>query len=90
MEEAVQAHAAFGPTCYYLGLGLSKLGKNEEAAKWMERSLQQNSSDFIKQGAYYELARVYQRLNRKQDSQHALDELKKLKDEEAAAAPSQP
>lgn len=93
LEEAVHAHASLGPSSYYLGLGLSKLGKNQEAAEWMERSLQQNPSDFIKQGAYYELARVYQRLNRKQDSLHALDELKKLKDKEAAAAigaPSQP
>lgn len=86
LEEAVDAHASPAPTYFYLGLGLSKLGKNQEAAGWIERSMQANPSDFIKQSGYYELARVYQKLNRKEDSQRALDELKKLKDRQAEAA----
>jgi len=61
-------------------------GKNQEAAEWIEKSMQANPSDFIKQSGYYELARVYQKLNRKADSQRALDELKKLKARQAEAA----
>lgn len=86
LEQAVNAHASPAPAYFYLGLGLSKLGKNQEAAEWMEKALRNNPSDFIKQSGYYELTRVYQKLNRKQDSQRALDELKKLKAHQAEAA----
>lgn len=86
LQQAVDAHSSPAPTFFYLGLGLSKLGKNQQAAEWLEKSMQNGPSDFIKQSGYYELARVYQRLGRKQDSLHALDKLKKLKAQEAAAA----
>jgi len=84
LQRAVDAHANPGPTYFYLGLGLSKLGKNEEAAGWLERSLGAAPSDFVQQRDYFELVRVYQKLNRKADSDSALEELKKLK---ARAAP---
>jgi Flp pilus assembly protein TadD len=79
LRQAVEAHAAPAPTDFYLGLGLSKLGQNEEAATWLERALTNSPSEFIRQSAYYELVRVYQKLGRKDDSQRALEELKKLK-----------
>ena len=62
------------------------MGKNEESVKWLEKSMASDPSDFIKQSGYYELSRVYQKLGRRQDSLHALDELKQLKDKQAAAA----
>lgn len=83
LHRAVDAHATAAPTYFYLGLGLSKLGQNQEAGEWLEKSLAAKPSDFIKQSAYYELARVYQKLNRKEDSQRVLEELKRLKDEAA-------
>ena len=83
LHGAVDAHASAAPTYFYLGLGLSKLGQNQEAGEWLEKSLAAKPSDFIKQSAYYELARVYQKLNRKEDSQRVLEELKRLKDEAA-------
>jgi tetratricopeptide (TPR) repeat protein len=86
LRQAVDAHASAAPADFYLGLGLSKLGKNQEAAEWIERSLKASPSDFIRQSGYYELARVYQKLNRREDSQRALDELKKLKASQAADA----
>jgi tetratricopeptide (TPR) repeat protein len=88
LQAAAEARASPAPTDFYLGLGLFKLGRNDEAAEWLERSLKNNPSDFIKQGTYYQLSRVYQRLNRKDDSQHALDELKKLKNQIPAASPN--
>jgi Tfp pilus assembly protein PilF len=84
LKQAIDAHASPAPTCFYLGLGLSKLGKNEEAVGWLERSLTDSPSEFIQQRDYFELVRVYQKLNRKADSERALEELKKLK---AKAAP---
>jgi Flp pilus assembly protein TadD len=88
LRQAIRAHSSAAPSDFYLGLGLSKMGNNEEAAKWLEKSLQNSPSDFIKQSAYFELVRVYQKLNRRQDSQRALDELKKLK--AASAVSNQP
>lgn len=90
LQQAIRAHAKAAPSYFYLGLGLSKVGRNEEAAEWLERALSNNPSDFIKQSGYYELARVYQKLNRRQDSQHALEELKRLKEQQAAATASAP
>jgi tetratricopeptide (TPR) repeat protein len=83
LQRAVEVHASTAPTYFYLGLGLSKLGKNQEAGTWLEKSLAEKPSEFIEQSAYYELARVYQKLNRKEDSEHALKELKRLKAEAA-------
>jgi tetratricopeptide (TPR) repeat protein len=85
LRQAVEAHAAPGPTDFYLGLGLSKLGQNEEASTWLERALTDSPSDFIRQSDYYELVRVYQKLGRKEDSERALEQLKKLK---AQASPA--
>ena len=83
LREAQAAHAMAAPTDFYLGLGLAELDKNAEAAHWLELSLANAPSSFIEQSAYYQLARVYQKLDRKTDAEHALEELKKLK---AAAA----
>jgi tetratricopeptide (TPR) repeat protein len=83
LHRAVDAHASAAPTYFYLGLGLSKIGKNQEAADWLEKSLAAKPADFIEQSADYELVRVYQKLNRKEDSQRALEELQRLKAEAA-------
>jgi superkiller protein 3 len=79
LQRAVEAHASPAPTDFYLGLGFSKLGKNDDAVKWLERVLENSPSDLIRQRDYYELVRVYQKLNRKADSERALEQLKKLK-----------
>ena len=81
--QAHEAHARAAPTDFYLGLGLAETGKAEEAAHWLEEAIRSEPSPFIAQSAYYQLARVYQRLNRKADAQHALDELRRLKAEAA-------
>jgi superkiller protein 3 len=85
LKRALDAHAVAAPTDFYLGLGFSKIGNNEDAAKWLEASLASSPSDFLRQRSYYELVRVYQKLNRRADSEKALEELKRLK---AQAAPN--
>jgi Flp pilus assembly protein TadD len=65
---------------YYLGLGLARINREEEAATWLEKSLVSEPSDFIRQGAYFQLARIYQRLHRPQDADRALAALKELKE----------
>jgi tetratricopeptide (TPR) repeat protein len=79
LRRAEAAHAAAAPTDFYLGFGLVELGQNEEAAHWLEQSIASSPSPFIEQSATYQLARAYQKLNRKADAQHALDRLKELK-----------
>ena len=78
LRQAEAAHASPAPTDYYLGLGRAELGQNAEAAQWLEKALANQPSPFIQQGAWYQLARVYQKLDRKADAQHALDQLKQL------------
>jgi superkiller protein 3 len=79
MRKAQAAYAISAPTDFYLGLGLAETGQNQEAAHWLEQSLANQPSPFIEQSAYYQLARVYQKLDRKTDAQHALAELQRLK-----------
>jgi len=71
------AHPA--PGYFYLGLGLVKLNQNEEAVNWLEKSLASAPSDFVKRSAYFQLARVYQRLHRQADADKALANLKAMK-----------
>jgi Tfp pilus assembly protein PilF len=79
LRRAIEAHSMPAPTDFYLGWGLAELGENEEAAHWLELALQNSPSPFIEQSAYYQLLRVYQKLNRKVEADHALDQLKQLK-----------
>ena len=81
LRKAAGVHSSPAPTDFYLGLGLAETGQNEEAAGWLEKALANQPSPFIEQGAWYQLARVYPKLNRKADSQHALAELKRLLDQ---------
>jgi tetratricopeptide (TPR) repeat protein len=83
LRQAVEQHAQPAPADYYLGIGLAQTGHPAEAATSLEKCLAENPSDFIRQGAYFQLVRVYEALHRQQDAQRAAEELKKLK---AAAA----
>ena len=80
LRKADAVHASPAPTDFYIGLGLAELGQNAEAAQWLEKSLANHPSPFIEQGAWYQLGRVYQKLDRKPEAQHALAELKRLLD----------
>lgn len=79
LRQAIEAHAQEAPAYYYLGYGLAAQGKNSEAAEWLEKSLAAHPNDLIQQNIWFSLARVYQKLGRASDSQHALDEFKKWK-----------
>jgi tetratricopeptide (TPR) repeat protein len=79
LEKAAPLLQNPAPGYYYLGLGLAKANRDQEAVTWLEKTLAAQPSDFIRQGAYFQLARLYQRLHRPQDAQRALDALKELK-----------
>lgn len=79
LQKAVDAHTRPAPTDFYLGFGLAELGRNTEAAHWLEQSLASQPSPFIESSAYFQLARVYRRLGRNEEAEHALARLKQLK-----------
>ncbi len=79
LQQAAELHASPAPTQFYLGFGLAALGRNDQAAKALETSLAAHPSDFIAQSAWYQLGRVYTRLDRKADAQHAFAEVQRLK-----------
>ena len=85
---AQAAHARPAPTDFYLGLALAELGETTEAAHWLEQSLASSPSPFIEQGACFQLARVYQRLGRKDEADRLLARLKQLKAQATAEASS--
>jgi tetratricopeptide (TPR) repeat protein len=86
LQQALEAHAPPAPTYFYLGLGMGGLGRDQEATQWLEKSLAADPSPFIRRGAWYELARLYRKMNRKEDAKHALDEMNKLTATGTAAA----
>ena len=76
LRRAQAGHAGSAATEFYLGLGLAETGQNEEAAHWLQASLVHDPPAFVQQGAWYQLARVYGKLNRKGEQQDALAHLK--------------
>lgn len=86
LQQAVALHATVAPTQFYLGLGLAELNRNEDAAKALESSLAADPSPFIAQSAWYQAGRVYERLGRKADAQHAFAEVQRLKAGAAGSA----
>jgi tetratricopeptide (TPR) repeat protein len=83
LQQAAEANAAPAPTRFYLGVGLSKMGRDPEAAASLEKSLASDPDRFLRRSAWFELVRVYRRLNRNADAQKAAEEVKQL---DAAAA----
>ena len=79
LQRAVAGHAVAAPAYFYLGFGLAKLGKNDAAVGWLEKAMQTSPSDSLRQRDEFELARVYERLGRKEDASRALAELRRLK-----------
>lgn len=82
LRRALAEHAPGSPTSFYLGLGLAELNQNEEAERSLKASLTADAPAFVRQGAWYQLARVYAKLGRKAEQGNALAQLKKVLDEQ--------
>lgn len=65
---------------YYIGRALSVEGKDTEAAAWLERSAAEDSGGEVGKRSYYELARVYRKLQRTADAQKALVEYNRMRE----------
>jgi tetratricopeptide (TPR) repeat protein len=79
LEEVVKAYHHSAPADFYLGLGLVKLGRDQDAIPYLEKVGQDESTGEMAKRAAYELARAYRRVGREEDSRRALAEFQKLK-----------
>jgi tetratricopeptide (TPR) repeat protein len=79
LRQAAEESAPSAPTSFYLGRGLVATGHTEEGVSWLEKSLAEEPSDFMKESAYFQLTRAYKMLNRNDDAKRAAGELQKLK-----------
>jgi tetratricopeptide (TPR) repeat protein len=80
LHEVVKVYQHSAPADFYLGLGLVKLGNDQEAIPYLEKVAQDESIGEMPKRAAYELARAYRRVGRPADSSRALAEFQKLKD----------
>jgi tetratricopeptide (TPR) repeat protein len=89
LEEVVKTYRHSAPADFYLGLGLVKLGRDQDAIPYLEKvghegstqdeSIHDESTGEMAKRAAYELARAYRRVGRPEDSRRALAEFQKLK-----------
>ena len=72
---------------YYLGRGLAADGKDSEAVAWLEKSAQADADGEVGERSYYELSRVYRRLQQPGEAQRAVAEYnrRRLAKEQSAA-----
>lgn len=80
LQEVVKVYQHSAPADFYLGLGLVKLGNDQEAIPYLEKVAQDESTGEMPKRAAYELVRAYRRVGRPEDSTRALAQFQKLKD----------
>ncbi|HEY3989728.1 MAG TPA: tetratricopeptide repeat protein [Acidobacteriaceae bacterium] len=79
LEEVIKIYPHSAPAAFYLGLGLVKQGRDQDAIPYLEKVAQDQSTGEMPKRAAYELARAYRRLGRPEDSRRALAQFEKLK-----------
>lgn len=65
---------------YYLGRGLAAQGSNEDARKWLEKSVKDDPAGEVAKRSYYELARLYRKMQLPAEANKALAEYTKLRE----------
>ncbi len=65
---------------YYTGRGLAAEGKDAEASAWLEKSAAEDPTGEVGKRSFYELARVYRKLQRSAEAQKALAEYNRLRE----------
>ena len=68
-----------GAAHYYMGVGEAQLGHTPQAVAEYEAALRATPEPLLVQNSWYALSRLYAKLGRTGDAQHALDEFKKVK-----------
>jgi len=65
---------------YYLGRGLAALNQNDEALQWLQKSIHDDPTGEVAKRSYFELARLYRRLKRPEDSEKAMAAYNRLRE----------
>lgn len=65
---------------YYLGKGLAQLGKYEESLGWLQKSVANGPNGEVARRSWYELSRVFRKLNRSSDMEMALKNYNRLRE----------
>lgn len=81
LQEVEKTYRDSTPVFFYLGIGMEQLGRNKEAAEYLERVVHSDGSPDLVRRSYYELSRLYRKLQRSTDAEHALQQFVKLKAE---------
>ena len=64
---------------FYLGRGLAALGRDGDALPWLEKSARAPGAGEVNKRSFYELARLYRKLQRPVDAERALTEYNRLR-----------
>ena len=83
IESALRQDPNLKEAYYYLGRGEMQLGNDNAAVDAFKKAIALISDPEIVQQAWYQLAMVYRRMHRTEESQKALATFQRLKDESA-------
>jgi tetratricopeptide (TPR) repeat protein len=87
LQEMIKVYPGSPVAEYYLGRGLAGDGKDSEAVTWLEKSAHGDPDGEVGERSYYELSRIYRRLQRPAEAQSAVaeyDRRRKAKEQSAA------
>jgi tetratricopeptide (TPR) repeat protein len=74
LQAMIKAYPGSPVAEYYLGRGLAADGRDAEAVVWLEKSAHGDPDGEVGKRSYYELGRVYRRLQRPDEAQKAVAE----------------
>ena len=89
LERVTEVYRSTPVAQYYLGRGLAGLGKDAEAAGWLEKSAAADPAGEIGKRSEYELVRVYRRLHRAAEGEKALAQYNRLREAQEKAGAAQ-
>ena len=87
LEKVVSIYKDFPATYFYLGLGEFDAGKPQEALAALEKARAMHPEAELAPRVEYELSRVYRKLGRIEESNHAIHEYTRLKAQNARLNP---
>ena len=80
LEQMLRMYRGAPVAGYYLGRGLADQGKNTEAAQWLEKSAAADGGGEVAKRSYYELARLYRRMQQPKQAETALAAYNRLRE----------
>ena len=89
LQAMIEAYPGSPVAEYYLGRGLAADGKDADAVVWLEKSAQGDPSGEVGERSYYELSRLYRRLQRPAEAQKAVAEYNRRRQAKEQSAAKQ-